>query len=274
MIVRYMGGLGNQLFQYAFGKACEKEYGIKVKYDTFSYVRDKKRVYELGAFNISLNSKLNVIYQLFVNILFYLKVNAAKIFVYEKKEFGYLKPQVNDYAKYFVGHWQSTKYFESVKQELSEEFVLKNVPPNINDLYKSIVENKQSVAVHVRRGDYVGLQGYVLQSMDYYTEAMNLVKQKIQNPVFYCFSDDIEWCKANFDNVSNNIHFIEENSTAEDFMLMRACHGFVISNSTYSWWPAYLSDSTIKIAPFKWFVDEQTNQDVNMALLIGFTCLG
>lgn len=272
MIVRYMGGLGNQFFQYAFGKAFEKKYGVKVKYDTFSYVRDKKRLYELSSFNISSNSKLNEVEQLFFNLLFYLKVKSRKIFIYEKKEFEYLELNSENLAKYYVGSWQNEKYFDSMKNELREEFTLKIMPSNIGDLYKSIISNRQSVAIHVRRGDYVGLQGYILQSMDYYKRAMDIVGQKIPEPEFYIFSDDIEWCKSNFVDTGEKLHFVEKNSTVEDFMLMRACHGFIISNSTYSWWPAYLSDSDIKIAPSKWFVDEETNQNVEKALLNGFTC--
>lgn len=273
MIVRYMGGLGNQLFQYAFGKAYATKYGIKVKYDSFSYVRDKKRVYELEAFNISNTSKVNVVKQLIYNILFYLKKRTVNLFVYEMKEFEYHEPKSTDYDKYFVGHWQNEKYFESVKKELSEEFTLKIISPNINDIYKLISDNSQSVAIHVRRGDYVGLHGYILQQMDYYKRAIEIAKQKLSNPKFYIFSDDIEWCKLYFDKSADNIHFVEGNSTAEDFMLMRACHGFIISNSTYSWWPAYLSESELKIAPLRWFVDEQTNQDVEKALLNDFVCI-
>ena len=270
MIVRYMGGLGNQLFQYAFGIACEKQYGVKVEFDKFSYTRDKKRKYELEQFQISNKSMVKGVKSWYYNVLFYFNSKAKDLFVFEKKTFDYQKYDIAEQHKYYIGHWQNVKYFDMVRQELKKEFNLISVPSQISHLYKIINENRHSIAVHVRRGDYLSIHEYVVQTMEYYEAAMHMVRKKITNPVFYVFSDDIDWCKHNFDISQNDIFFIDGNSTVEDFILMRACHGFIISNSTYSWWPAYLSESKVIVAPEKWYIDENENDEVKNALLKSF----
>lgn len=273
MIVRYMGGLGNQLFQYAFGKAFGEENKCKVVYDSFSYFRDKKRKYELYQFEIS-NKKRPFLWEIiFYNSLFYLKKDLKGYFIHENKAFIYQNIEKEDGKKYYLGYWHNTKYFNNIKNELKSEFCIKEMSDGADSLYQQIKSNIETVAVHVRRGDYVGNAGYVLQGMDYYSRAIEKVRERRGCFKFYVFSDDIEWCKKNFDNSMNDFVFVEGRTTAEDFMLMRACKNHIISNSTYSWWPAYLAEEGDKIAPIKWFTDQSANDDVREAILEGFTLI-
>ncbi len=273
MIVRYMGGLGNQLFQYAFGKAFGEVNNCKVVYDSFSYFYDKKRKYELDKFEIT-NHKRPLLWEvIFYNILFYLKNGPERFFVHEIKAFIYQNLEKENNKKYYLGYWHNIKYFNSIKKELRREFSIKKMSEKTNSLYQQIKSNTETVSVHVRRGDYLGNAGYVLQGMDYYSRAIEKVREKKRDFIFYVFSDDIEWCKKNFDNSRYDFIFVEGGTTAEDFMLMRACHNHIISNSTYSWWPAYLAEDGEKIAPIKWFTDQSANEDVREAILEEFTLI-
>lgn len=133
---------------------------------------------------------------------------------------------------------------------------------------KNIVLSTESVALHVRRGDYISdeLKGYYFQvDMDYYEKAMNYMSNKIENPVFYIFSDDIPYCKQAFANYNNVVYIDSQNSASlyEDFEIMRNCKNFIIPNSTFSWWAAYLSDVSnekIVITSKNWYYDKELNK--------------
>ena len=130
------------------------------------------------------------------------------------------------------------------------------------------------MAVHVRHGDYLSPQNrntYVCLPFNYYQKAISYLEEKIENLTIYVFSDDINWCKQQF-QFTKNVVFIDEsisNSAQVDFELMRNCKHFVIANSTFSWWPAWLAANhdKIVIAPKTWFYDERDNQAVRQGLL-------
>lgn len=273
MIVRLMGGLGNQMFQYAMGKAAAKERNEKLYLDRFSYIRDKKRKCEIDKFNIKSDS-LNVEQTLYYNMLFWKdrkKRKGNKIF-WERNifEFDAIK---NISSKYFVGSWQNEKYFKELKNELRGELTFKERFSAAVEEKAEYISQENSVAVHVRHGDYLENSAYVIQSADYYIRAMQYVSAKYEDAKFYFFSDDIKWCKKQFGQ-QKNVIYISENTDLEDFFLMCKCRHFIIANSTFSWWAAWLADTdAMKISPVNWFTDKNINERVKEALLKEFYAL-
>ena len=152
------------------------------------------------------------------------------------------------------GYWQSERYFHSVADELRKEFAVSRLPlTDKNRLVLLLIENSESVCVHIRRGDYVR-NGKTDCPDVYYETGKKYMEQQLEHPRFFVFSDEIAYAKKLQFWPSDTV-FVDFNSFAiEDFRLMCACKHFVISNSTFSWWAQYLSDhqGKIVVAPRPW----------------------
>ena len=154
---------------------------------------------------------------------------------------------------YIKGYFQNEKYFKHIRSVLLNEFV----PPKkikISKELKNALNNNESVSIHIRRGDYVKLN-FSLNSI-YYIKAIKYIKQIYYNPIFIVFSDDLEWVKANI-HINNQVIYVNENGELKDYeelFIMSHCKSNIISNSTFSWWGAWLNtyEKKIVIAPKKW----------------------
>ena len=268
MIVRLSGGLGNQMFQYAFGLAAAQEWGEPLYIDTFAYLRDRARCYELSKLNVDAK-KIGFIKQLKYN----LNIFSKGCIEYEHTLFG--TQNLNKNKEYFFGCWQNVMYFKEIKVQLNSIYTCQCKNVNVSKIAEEI-KHTASVAIHVRHGDYTRLENiYVIQSIRYYMEAMEYIENRIKSPQYYIFSDDIAWCRDEFKN-TGNIHFVTGNSTVEDYFLMLKCKHHIIANSTFSWWPAWFScddKSSINIAPKYWFKDISANKRVKGAMLEEFVVL-
>ena len=235
-VVRLMGGLGNQMFQYAFGRAM-MEFGTNVAFDISNFGKSKHREYMLGNFNV------NISFSTFVNSQGCLDTGANPSFNTE-----YLKMKNRNY----FGYWQYLRYFEHLLPKLRKELSLKEEAYTEDYIkYRDIIKaDKDSVSVHVRRDDYVTSKSIPCLPFSYYYEALNHIDGNI-----YVFSDDIDWCKHHFvtDYFEREITFVNL-EYYHDFELMRFCHSNVISNSTFSYWAAILNDSPEKkvVTPDFW----------------------
>lgn len=159
--------------------------------------------------------------------------------------------------KYISGYWMSLKYFEDIRNELLKDFAFK-LPlneKNASVLKKILDEN--SVAVHIRRGDFVNnkLHGNICD-LDYYKRALSLVSKLVAEPSYFVFSDDPTWARENFSDLLN-VHFINwnlGNDSYVDMLLMSRCKHNIISNSGFGWWAAWLNTNENKfvITPKKW----------------------
>ena len=161
---------------------------------------------------------------------------------------------------YFEGYFQTEKYFKIFRKELLKDFSLKT---ELNDKNKKMLEQIKStnaISLHVRHGDYLNLQNHFkICSLDYYKNAINLIIQKVENPHFYIFSDDIDWVRKNF-NLNHHITIVDINSSNEgyfDLELMKNCKHNITANSSFSWWGAWLNENPDKIVitPKTWFVN-------------------
>ena len=288
-MVKILGGLGNQMFQYAFAYALSKKKGAEIKLDISGFKAYDLRAYELNLFDISLEiAKIEE-----ANRLKYKEENLLQKIVRKVRRKGlllsdsyYREPHFNFDEKVFDlenvycdGYWQSEKYFKEYRYELLKEFTLKKDLSKQSQVYKNEIVKTESVSLHIRRGDYVTNEHtnsvHGTCSLAYYREAILLMKSKLSNPSFYIFSDDLQWARKNF-NFIENITIIEldkEIPDHEEMMLMSLCKHNIIANSSFSWWGAWLNQNPNKmvIAPFKWFND--TSKDTSDLIPEIWICL-
>jgi hypothetical protein len=280
MIVKLKGRLGNQMFQYAFAKALSLKYDKPVfldsstfntpVYDLNSFVSPTKE-YRLDIFEITLNlagseSVIKVYKNRLSNSIFNkIKRKVSNYvplfnFYLEEKRFEFQEDKLKLYV-YYDGYWQSELFFNQFKKVILNDFTFKNRYLLEENYFFNKVQTSNSVAIHVRRGDYLKYPMFELLSESYYYSAIELLQSKVSNPVYFIFSDDINWVKENmFKNLK--VNFVKTNSDAQDLFLMSSCKHNVIANSTFSWWGAYLNKnpSKIVISPLLWFNSEETDK--------------
>lgn len=240
LYVYLMGGLGNQLFQYAAGLSALKEYSqfTDLRLDTSFYNGQKRKVisnnltgrgYDLDLFNIQ----------------------------YDQIE------ESPEGALMLNGYFQNISEFKNVIDDVKKQFTFKNVfSENIENLSQQIRNIEESVCLHVRRSDYVynvsanAVHG--VMGVEYYDASKKLIEKKYKNPVYYVFSDDIEWCENNIKS-NYEMHYVGEDYFGDrdsgHLYLMQTCKNHIIANSSFSWWSAFLANSYYTIAPKKWRQD-------------------
>ncbi|MFC2055314.1 alpha-1,2-fucosyltransferase [Chloroflexota bacterium] len=277
IIVRLKGGLGNQLFQYACGRALAHRQCTSLKLDTTWFAHPKFH-YSLDRFNISatvasdldiaittrgpnnLRGRIDTMLQM-------LKPYYKRRYVHERTwDFD---PNILRVSKeaYLHGYWGSPKYFSNIADILRNELTLVEAMDSINCEYAQRIQNCNSVSVHIRRGDYLEvkyLKMLGVLSIEYYQRAIRFLAARIDKPHFFIFSDDIDWCRDNI-RLDYEYEFVSHNGTNADHMdlvLISLCQHHIIANSTFSWWGAWLSNRSkmkIVIAPQKYGVDPRLN---------------
>lgn len=236
--VKSFGGrLGNWMFQYAalIGIKYKKNFECVVEKDQFNNSILENTFYLKEIPKVSYKPQLKNIYK-------------ESSFQFEN---GFFQMEDNTFIE---GYFQNEKYFDHCKDAVKKEFEFKN---EIKQKAKNIIQNlKQTVSVHVRRKDYITLSEiHPPCSLNYYEEAFQHFL-KLDEPIFVVCSDDIEWCKKNFNTKKYNISFVDSNSVNElDMCIMSLCNHNIIANSTYSWWGAWLGETIQKtiVAPKRWF---------------------
>lgn len=271
IVVKIFGGLGNQLFQYSSAKALANRHNTELMLDLSWFNSPQKnntiRKYELSKFQINAlvaNFEKQIFdftpAQMLKNIF---KKNPNKFKYFKERKFGFTEEFYNlPDNTYLMGYWQSYKFFESNRQDLIKELSKINDCNYECDEFVKKLHSINSVAVHVRRGDYVtnssAAKFHGTCSIEYYLNAINLLRKIVDKPQFYLFSDDMDWVRMNI-NFGDDIHYVKSaypQDAQHDFLLMRQCKHFIIANSTYSWWPAWLGSDAEKIviAPENWFI--------------------
>jgi hypothetical protein len=280
--LRVEGGLGNQMFQYAFARAIQKEYGGTIIFDLHTYEKDKLRSISLSNFYLnedvvikaSLRNRLvqkgmRMILRI-LNITFNLFKITGDNRIKKTVSFGFFDQIHTSYDfymhpcrtnnLYIKGNWMSERFFLSVKDIIKEEFKLKTPNSKKNNEFLSAISSFESVCVHIRRGDYTNStwsSRLLVCGFEYYNKALNKMKEAVENPIFYVFSnssDDLEWIKANYKFSVDVLYVDLGNSDFEELFLMSKFKNFIISNSSFSWWASYLANNEDKvvIAPSKW----------------------
>jgi hypothetical protein len=277
IVIKLIGGLGNQLFQYANGIALSKEYNQKVFFDISFYNIDNDGTYAQRKFELNTIVKdLRVIdgFRLFIfrlkikfssPCLFFIKFRKVNLIVDHLP--GYRKIEINNFFDYYIdGYFQSEYYFKKYAEFIKSSFDFINLSEKTNILYNQILTTN-SVSIHVRRGDYANdpkinsIHG--MCNLVYYINSINQIKHIVENPVFYFFSDDIEWVKSTFEKLENKFKFVFISSSTNliDFYLMSLCKNNIIANSSFSWWSAWINNNPDKVVllPKKWYNNEDLN---------------
>lgn len=280
IIVKLKGGLGNQMFQFALGRRLSLERGVPLKLDLSWFLGNETRKFELGEYKIpegltlpdylykfppfSRNHIIDKAYYRLDNLL-----PKDLRFVYFEAENGNFDPRVlqSKGSRYLQGYWHSEKYFETIKDRIREDFTLKQ-PLSMEDqkLAEEMSGNPRSVSVHIRRGDYVSdysvIRRLLICTPDYYKETMSLMKTRLgEGVVFYVFSDDPDWCRTGLDYPSDfKIVSNGQRSASHEMVMMSNCHNTIMTNSSFSWWGAWLKEDPEKIViyPKKWFYNQST----------------
>lgn len=259
-IVKLSGGLGNQMFQYAFGMALSHA-GHEVLYDAFWFeeinkstkARATKRNYELKVFNVDVPFASRSQIEKCSNkglqgfIPKFLTGRTGRV-IKENCAFSYYEEflSVKDDA-YFAGVFANNCYFDNYRRELLQAFSLKDKMSEANNAMLQEITGTNSVSVHIRRGDYVKLG--LTCNLDYYYQAINYINSKVEDAHFYIFSDDVAWVKDNlkFDNPHTFVDINDGKTGFCDLELMKNCSHNITANSTFSWWAAYLNQNPRKI---------------------------
>ena len=275
--VNIIGGLGNQMFQYAFGFAASKENNAKIKLEVSGFNAYDERYYALDLFNIEENSELKSKYDFLLD-----KINSkhnsplnkasskllrgllklTKFYFQEKDEFVFDQGVFNlKTDTYFYGYWQNEKYFKKYRRELLEIFKLKDIHPQTKE-YQQKINESESVSLHIRRGDYIN-SNHDTCDMDYYNKAVMKILKINKQTHFFIFSDDIYWAKNNLNFIDHKTFIVLESKIPdhEEMYLMSQCKHNIIANSSFSWWGAWLNSNSEKkvIAPKKWLKSSKLN---------------
>lgn len=276
VVVRLLGGLGNQLFQYAMGRAIADARGAELVLDT-RFVKRKGHVSGLAIelFNFRGLFMGDSEYAQYPEWRWKLSRALRKVI---RPCFGFFHEcgfihdkEVGQQASTVMlsGFWQSYKYFPSAAV-LRQDLSLTTPFNHLQQTYAEAMHACNSVAMHVRRGDYVSnskaLEKHGICSENYYQRAVEVIKERVESPVFYVFSDDPDWVKANI-SIENAVFVSDEGFDQEvDLMLIASCKHQIIANSSFSWWGAYLNDNPTKIVivPTPWF-DDQSLSDEDMS---------
>lgn len=267
-IVFLQGGLGNQLFQYAFFLSKKEKGENVVCNSTMLQISVQHNGFELKSLfdiqDVECNSNklfLRMLCRFIVNREFKFKKVVLKCLSFCGLQLvidaipSVYQPQFPDckHRTYYLGYWQTEKYFVHIRQQLLDVFCFdesKLSPQTLS--VRNRIQCSNSVSLHVRRGDYLSEQNKKLYdgicTLNYYERAISMMEERVTNPVFYIFSDDMEWVRQSL-NVSNAT-FIDWNrreDSWQDMYLMSQCKHNIIANSTFSWWGGWLNTNSEKI---------------------------
>lgn len=282
IVVRMLGGLGNQLFQYAYARYLMSLYTeTQIYLDLREYNKYKLRRFDLDSMvlNPSVylfnNKKIDVYYDFSRKFFHFLQ------YIYRRKhcrplELGpkflinggllysgidaFAKPKLKNKTIYLYGYFQDVNIVEPIKGILLSEFVYKgSISVRAKEYLKLIQQAKHSIGMSIRCGkDYIE-SGWPVCSIKYYKGGLEILKKRYKDCKVFVFADDIVKVKKEF-GFSKDVIFIEGCSTHESLELLKNCNDFVISNSSFAWWGAYLSQNPDKmiIMPEKWFTGLKT----------------
>jgi hypothetical protein len=281
IIIKIQGGLGNQMFQFALGQNLLEKTKEQVKFDLSGLDTPKeetKRFFELDKFDIKIPTAS------VSDVNFFTQEKKHPILTKIKRLFGIKVPSyiidTHSFNKevfritgdaYLDGYWQTEKYFPNDKEVVRKAFVPHFPLSKIANEIADKIDNS-SVSIHIRRGDYITNKkvANVIGScgLSYYKKALSMATENFTNPKIFVFTDDIDWVKENL-KTYNSIFFISEKDNGledwEEIILMSKCKRHVLSNSSFSWWGAWLDSREDKmvIAPKQWFKNPKfENKDI------------
>lgn len=290
IVIKVSGGLGNQMFQYAFARALQSRRRVEVKIDASCFALSKRNVTEreflLGQFDIKLPiataedfRKIGVPFppdrtlagnlnRLAFKIKERLRSDGKKkILSFHELTFTEDAFDISDNT-YVSGVWTNQNYFVAIRDQILNDFSLRENPSPATHKIAALIGEKNAVSVHVRRGDYLKYaHKFKILSEEYYAAAVRCISEKTRAPAFFVFSDDIEYVEKNYaDLFGANTTYVSNEKLAdhEEMWLMSRCPHNIIANSTFSWWAAWLNQNPDKIviAPKEYRNDDKAIDDL------------
>lgn len=269
IVARIVGGLGNQMFQYAAGLALARRLGVELLLDLRAFQNYTLHNYGLNKFHISSVSAdpVQLKYWPEWSIRPYKLAQRLGLPVrcYCEPGMGYDSRWASLNAGVLIsGNFQSEKYFADVAGIIRNEFTLTQSISEANIKLSEQMQITESVMLHVRRGDYVNnpqtLSIHGVCSLDYYHRAVVHIRSQVRQPHFFVFSNDLAWAQENL-NISDRVTFVQGNQSSPeiDMLLMSKCRHHILANSTFSWWGAWLSENlnNVVVAPKQWFATDR-----------------
>jgi len=276
IVVKLAGGLGNQMFQYAAGRALSCKYDSELILDT-SFLLDRTprkdfvfRSFSLDVFNLQFKFSTDDQVVKFGNLERFARYYYPIKRIFSKNSLRYFREYPFSFDNnffsirddtYIEGFWQSEMYFKDIENLIRSDFEFKQESSSQNIKLLEKIEASNSVCLNVRRGDFVsnpkGAEHHGHCSMKYFNEAIQYYKDQFKDIHFFVFSDDIEWCKQNFTQDIFTIvgHEYAGYAFGQYLFLMTKCKHYIIPNSSFAWWAAWLNtnENKIVIAPEKWY---------------------
>lgn len=291
-VIKILGGLGNQMFQYSFFLMLKEENeDIKIDVSSFDNYELHNGIELAKVFGLDLSRdiidasdncmrdyKPGFKFRKYIGQFFYFNkskfIKRTHFIENNYSEFNQSLLSITD--TYLEGYWQNEKYFLSKKHIIANNFRWKNISLKNLELAQEM-SKENSVALHIRRLDKIKGFKDILYKMKllllwricpqkYYLDAIKVVEKNVLNPVFYIFTDNINWVERNFD-INENFKIVDWNrfeDSSQDMFLMTQCKHNIISMSTFSWWGAWLNENPNKlvVSPKKWAVRLEKNMGI------------
>lgn len=243
---RVVGGIGNQLFIYAFARALELRfkwnvlYDLKTGFSADTYGRSPKLSIYIDSMSVA-TTRLHCFFYFTKLLSSISRILFKAVIVEEPNNCVLMDIAVLENSKenliFIQGYFQSYMYFRDFAEQICRDIKFKVEKTNLIENLLTKISDSMSVSIHVRRMQYTNLL-----KLEYYLTAIESIKSWVSNPVFFVFSDDMEWCKENFSNLDNFIFVLHDiDDEIADLWLMSQCKHHIIANSSFSWWGAWLS---------------------------------
>lgn len=255
IVTKISDGFGNQLFMYACGYAVSRRLDTGLVLDATLLSSNQGRLLEIDKLNIKYDKLIAMCrdrakaVKVVSRFLTHRKMQRKYKFYVESTPYIYESDiQKIDDNTYIQGYWQSEKYFSEYRDELLDLFSPKYEQSQSCKKYIEEVSKCNSVAVHIRRGDYSKIGACI--EKEYYLEAIKKIKECVDTPVYFVFSDDLDVARHLLKDMEGSfvyVQYLSDNLTLDDFFIMRACKHQIIANSSYSWWAAWLNENSEKI---------------------------
>lgn len=290
-----LGGLGNQMFQYAAGRSLAVRTGARLVLDATSFTAPQaRRIYALEGYALAAETRFDgyrhpprlsavqfpapqrsawidraarLLRARNLPVWRAAGENAFSVLTERNFDFDPRFSQCGPQT-YLVGYWQSERYFAEIADLVRQELTYQRAPDTANAQWLARIGAANAVCVHVRRGDYLlpaHFRHHGLCSADYYRRALRLVRDRVADPQFFVFSDDWSWCREHL--ADDDVAIVDANKPEagqDELRLMAACRHHVIANSSLSWWGAWLAASAdqIVVAPRPWFTQRCETPDL------------
>lgn len=267
------GGLGNLMFQYAFGLSIQQTLDCEIR--CISAVPTTPELLNVFGLNRVIRSGTPPLRHLITGKLRKVLTGIPRVVEEESLAFEPgLLGRIRE-GQQVVGYFQSPHYWRGLESEVRKQFTFRRPLSEFTEVLGGQIQSDLSVSIHVRRGDYLALSHtHHVLGIDYYERAVAHMEEVFERKAsYYVFSNDLDWAADHLPVPRDRMHLVRnpaENLDFEDLFLMTQCRHHIIANSSFSWWGAYLANQEDQYvsAPARWFTPDKLNQHVAPSLYL------